>query len=290
MFRILGNVPATIVATSIARSAAAACLAALIGMGTAAADSGWIITVTNKGKAPAVVSILLNGSKVGEKSAGPGYSAMITIPPKAGNYTWRAENGGKECGKSSSAISIVGSRSIDVSCEVAAAAGSGSGSSSSGSGSSGGCSFNDIGKDGCPSKAVLEQRKLREQKEGQLRSAEQDLKTALDTVKSAKSKSAIEAALKQADAARKRIAVFRKELGELQPAEKINYTSTLPKEYQDKNPIDVVYDYVSKTVCRGGKLGWDGSIISCQFGDTPDSGNRPIPPATDISPNNPNAR
>jgi len=46
----------------------------------------------------------------------------------------------------------------------------------------------------------------------------------------------------------------------VQPAEKINYTSTLPKEYQDKNPFDVIYDYVSKTICRSGKVQWDGSI------------------------------
>jgi hypothetical protein len=230
------------------------------------------------------VSLFFNGSKVGEKSASAGSSNMISIPAKAGNYTWRTESGGKECGKSAGAIPISGSRSIEVTCEVAAAPAS---SSSAGSGE---CSLNDIGKDGCPSRIVLEQRKLRTEKEGQLRSAEEDLKRSVDAAKNAKTKADIEKALKQADEARKRIAIFKRELGELQPAEKINYTSVLPKEYQEKNPIDLVYDYVSKTVCRGGKLQWDGSIISCQFGDTPDSGNRPIAPATDISPNNPNAR
>jgi hypothetical protein len=64
----------------------------------------------------------------------------------------------------------------------------------------------------------------------------------------------------------------------------------LPKEYQDKNPFDLIYDYISRTICRSGKVQWDGSILSCQYGNTPDPGDRPIPPATDISPNNPNAR
>lgn len=292
--------------------------------GTAIADNNWTITVTNKSKTPADVTILLNGSKVGDKkSAGAGSSTTISIPPKSGNYTWKAESGGKECGKSASSISISGSRSIDVTCEVdaGAASGSGAGGGSGKSGSSGappanpggqgsgsgsggasgsgsgaaqgsgsGCSLRDVGKDGCPSKVVLEQRKLRDEKERQLRSAEEDLKRYVDAARTAKTKADIENALKQADQARKRIAIFRRELGELQPAEKINYTSVLPKEYEDKNPFDLVYDYVSRTVCRGAKVQWDGSILSCQKGDTPDSGNRPIPPATDISPNNPNAR
>jgi len=280
--------------------------------GTATADNNWTITVNNKSKTSADVTILLNGSKVGDKkSAGANSSTAISIPPKSGSYTWKAESSGKECGKSASPISISGSRSIDVTCEVSAAAGSGSGASSgsgtpqpnpggqgsgsgSGSGSpqgtSGGCSLKDVGKDGCPSKIVLEQRKLRDEKAKQLRSAEEDLKRFVDAAKTAKTKADIESALKQADQARRRIAIFKRELDELLPAEKINYTSVLPKEYQDKNPFDLIYDYVSKTVCRGGKAQWDGSIVSCQKGDTPDAGDRPIPPATDISPNNPNAR
>ena len=252
--------------------------------GTASADNNWTITVNNKSKVTANVTLFFNGSKVGEKSANAGSNATISIPPKSGGYTWRAESGGKECGKSSSALLVTGNRSIDVTCEVAAPAASGS------SAGGGGCSLNDVGKDGCPSRAVLEQRRLRTEKEGQLRSAEDDLKRSVDAAKSAKAKADIEKALRQAEEARRRIAIFKRELGDLQPAERINYTSTLPKEYQDKNPIDLVYDYVSKTVCRGGKLNWDGSIISCQKGDTPDAGDRPIAPATDISPNNPNAR
>ena len=266
--------------------------------GTATADNNWTITVINKSKTPADVTILLNGSKVGDKkSAGANSSTTISIPPKSGNYTWKAESGGKECGKSS--ISISGSRSIDVTCEVDAGAGSASGSGSgapqgsgsgSASGNSGGCSLKDVGKDGCPSRTVLDLRKLHDEKEKQLRAAEEDLKRYVDAAKTAKTKADIEKALKQADDARKRINIFRKELGELQPAEKINYTSNLPKEYQDKNPFDLIYDYISRTICRSGKVQWDGSILSCQKGDTPDAGNRPIPPATDISPNNPNAR
>jgi flagellin-like hook-associated protein FlgL len=281
--------------------------------GTAIADNNWTITVNNKSKTPADVTILLNGSKVGDKkSAGGGGSTTISIPPKPGNYSWKAESGGKECGKNS--ISISGSRSIDVTCEGVADANSGSGSGSasgagsgsakgsspaapqpnpgggsgsgsgSGSAQSGGCSLKDIGKDGCPSKTVQDLRKLRDEKERQLRSAEEDLKRNVDAAKSAKTKADIEKALKQADDARKRIDIFRKELGDLLPAEKINYTSVLPKEYEGKNPFDLIYDYASKTLCRGGKIQWDGTILSCQKGDTPDPGNRPIPPATDISP------
>ena len=268
--------------------------------GTATADNNWTITVNNKSKTSADVTILLNGSKVGDKkSAGANGSTTISIPPKSGNYTWKAESGGKECGKSS--ISISGSRSIDVTCDVGAGAGSASGSGSgapqgsgsgsgSASGNSGGCSLKDVGKDGCPSRTVLDLRKLHDEKEKQLRAAEEDLKRYVDAAKTAKTKADIEKALKQADDARKRINIFRKELGELQPAEKINYTSTLPKEYQDKNPFDLIYDYISRTICRSGKVQWDGSILSCQYGNTPDPGDRPIPPATDISPNNPNAR
>ena len=266
--------------------------------GTATADNNWTITVNNKSKTSADVTILLNGSKVGDKkSAGANSSTTISIPPKSGNYTWKAESGGKECGKSS--ISISGSRSIDVTCEGDAGAGSASGSGSgapqgsgsgSASGNSGGCSLKDVGKDGCPSRTVLDLRKLHDEKEKQLRAAEEDLKRYVDAAKTAKTKADIEKALKQADDARKRINIFRRELGELQPAEKINYTSNLPKEYQDKNPFDLIYDYISRTICRSGKVQWDGSILSCQYGNTPDPGDRPIPPATDISPNNPNAR
>jgi hypothetical protein len=159
-------------------------------------------------------------------------------------------------------------------------------------GDGGGCSLNDIGKDGCPSRVVLEQRKLREDKTSQLRAAEAALKSSVDAARTATTKAAAETALRQADQARTRIATLKRDLGELQqqqPAERINYTSELPKEYQDKNPFDLAYDRISRTVCRGGKVGWDGSILSCQKGDTPDPGDRPIAPATDISPNNPNA-
>jgi hypothetical protein len=276
--------------------------------GTATADNNWTVTVNNRSKTSADVTILFNGSKVGDKkSVSAGSSTTISIPPKSGNYTWKAESSGKECGKSASPILISGSRSIDATCEVSGGAGSGSGAGSSSSGApqpnpggqgsgggsaqgSSGCSLKDVGKDGCPSRTVLDLRKLRDDKEKQLRSAEEDLKRYVDAAKTAKTKADIEKALKQADEARKRINIFRKELGELEPAEKINYTSTLPKEYQDKNPFDVIYDYISRTICRSGKVQWDGSILSCQYGDTPDAGNRPIPPATDISPNNPNAR
>jgi hypothetical protein len=155
-------------------------------------------------------------------------------------------------------------------------------------GSGEGCTINDVGKNGCPSKIVLEQRKLRDEKVNQLRLAEEDFQRNVDSGKTAKTKAEIENALKQADQARKRIDVLKRDLDELQPAEKINYTSRMPKDYQGRNPFDIIYDNVNRTVCRGGKAQWDGSILSCQRGDTPDAGDRPIPPATDISPNNPN--
>jgi hypothetical protein len=186
--------------------------------GTATADNNWTITVNNKSKTSADVTILLNGSKVGDKkSAGANSSTTISIPPKSGNYTWKAESGGKECGKSS--ISISGSRSIDVTCEVGAGAGSASGSGSgapqgsgsgSASGNSGGCSLKDVGKDGCPSRTVLDLRKLHDEKEKQLRAAEEDLKRYVDAAKTAKTKADIEKALKQADDARKRINILER--------------------------------------------------------------------------------
>jgi hypothetical protein len=81
-------------------------------------------------------------------------------------------------------------------------------------------------------------------------------------------------------------------MGDLSPAERISYTSNLPSAYQSKNPFDLVYDKVSKTLCgKDGKAQWDGNIVSCQKGADPPSGrDRPIPPATDIAPNDPNKR
>jgi hypothetical protein len=152
--------------------------------------------------------------------------------------------------------------------------------------SGGECSLKEAGN--CPSRAVLELRKLRDQKITQLHTAEDELKRDLDAAKASKTRGDMEKALKQADQVRKRIDSLKKDVGELLPAEKIDYRSTLPKEYEEKNPFDVVYDSLSKTLCRGGKIQWDGSILSCQSGVTPES-DRPILPATDISPNNPNA-
>src|ERR1700759_14450 len=100
--------------SAVVAGAAAVTLSAQI----AAADSNWTITINNRSKTPADVTILLNGSRVGDKrSVGAGSSATISIPPKSGNYTWKEENSGKECGKSASSISISGSRSIDATCE-----------------------------------------------------------------------------------------------------------------------------------------------------------------------------
>jgi len=233
------------------------------------------VTITNQSEVPVTVKFkdAANGeftTFVKEKSS---QSAGRVKIDKSKQITWEATYNSKQC-----AVGIVAETINVTKCGPQLQ-----------QGSAGGCSLNDVGKDGCPSKAVLEQRRLRTEKEGQLRSAEEDLKRNLDAAKTAKTKADIEKALKQADDARRRVNIFKRELGELQPAEKINYTSTLPKEYQEKNPFDIVYDNISRTLCRGGKAQWDGSIVSCQKGDTPDHGNRPIAPATDISPNNPNA-
>ena len=125
----------------------------------------------------------------------------------------------------------------------------------------------------------------------ELTQAEDDYRHAIDDAKSGTNKADIEKALKRADDLKKRIDVLRRRIGDLSPAERISYTSKLPKEYESKNPFDIIYDVISKKVCRkNGKLQWDGSILSCQYGENPSGGDRPVPPATDISPNNPNAR
>jgi hypothetical protein len=235
------------------------------------------VTINNQSEAPITVKFkdATNGdftTFVKEKSS---QSAGKVKIDKSKPIKWEAMYNSKQC-----AVGIVSDTINITKC----------GPQPQQQGSGDGCSLNDVGKNGCPSKIVLEQRKLRDEKTNQLRSAEEDFKRYVDAAKTAKTKAEIEKALKQADQARTRINIFRRELGELQPAERINYTSVLPKEYEAKNPIDIVYDNVSRTVCRGGKVQWDGSILSCQKGDTPDAGNRPIAPATDISPNNPNAR
>lgn len=125
----------------------------------------------------------------------------------------------------------------------------------------------------------------------ELTQAEDDYSHAIDDAKNGTNKADIEKALKKADGLKKRIDVLRRRIGDLSPAERISFTSKLPKEYKSKNPFDIIYDVISKKVCRkNGKLQWDGSILSCQYGENPSGGDRPIPPATDISPNNPNAR
>jgi hypothetical protein len=125
----------------------------------------------------------------------------------------------------------------------------------------------------------------------ELAQAEDDYSHAIDDAKNGTNKADIEKALKRADDLKKKIDMLRRRIGDLSPAERISYTSKLPKEYESKNPFDLMYDVISKKVCRkNGKLQWDGSILSCQYGENPSGGDRPIPPATDISPNNPNAR
>lgn len=150
-----------------------------------------------------------------------------------------------------------------------------------------GCLGN-YGKNGCPTKPqdIVEE-------ETKLGQAEEALKNAVEAAKNAKNKQDAEKALKQAEEAKKRIGQHKKNLSEKEsvPAERINYTTKLPKVYEERNPFDLVYDGLSGKFCpTGSKLQWDGSILSCQKGEIPSGGERPIPPATDIAPNDPNRR
>jgi len=142
----------------------------------------WTITVNNKSKTPADVTILLNGSKVGDKkSAGANGSTTISIPPKPGNYSWKAESGGKECGKELDLDLRKPKHRRDLRGLTPVQA-SGFGRSAADrqratvparprvaavgvaalQGTAGGARSRDIGKDGCPSRTVQDLRKLRE--------------------------------------------------------------------------------------------------------------------------------
>jgi hypothetical protein len=126
----------------------------------------------------------------------------------------------------------------------------------------------------------------------QLEQLEDEYPNALDAAKNGKTKPEIERALKRAEEIKKRIDELRRRIGDLSPAERIPYTSKLPTPYVSKSPFDLVYDKISVTLCgKNGKAQWDGNIVSCQKGpDAPSGGDRPIPPATDIAPNDPNKR
>jgi hypothetical protein len=128
----------------------------------------------------------------------------------------------------------------------------------------------------------------------QLEQAEKELRAADDEAKNAKTQGEATKALQKAYTAWNTVQSLRKRLGEQQanvpPAQRINYTSKLPPDY-DKKPIDVVYTAISDHVCgKGRKAGWDGNIFSCQKGENPGENDRPIPPATDPDPKDPNRR
>ncbi len=126
----------------------------------------------------------------------------------------------------------------------------------------------------------------------QLANAEDELKAAVDAAKNAKTKPEIEKALKKRGRCQEKDRQPQETNGRAAAGRvRISYTTKLPKEYEEKNPFDLVYDAVSGKLCpKSSKLQWDGSILSCQKGDNPGGGDRPIPPATDIAPNDPNRR
>jgi len=146
------------------------------------------------------------------------------------------------------------------------------------SGQQQGCLAN-YGKNGCPTKPqdIVEE-------ETKLGLAEEALKIAVDAAKNAKNKQDAEKALKQAADAKKRIDQHRKNLGEKEhvPAEKINYTTKLPKEYEGKNPFDLAKNKLNDLCGKDGEVGWDGTFLSCKKGKDSGESDRPVQPATDI--------
>ena len=91
-------------------------IATAIGTGNAAADPTWSVTVKNTGSAPADVSIMAGGSTVGKATVGAKGSATITVPAKLGTFSWKAENGGKECGRHE--VDLIRSKTFEVACNL----------------------------------------------------------------------------------------------------------------------------------------------------------------------------
>jgi hypothetical protein len=100
--------------------AGALAIATAIGTGNAAADPTWSVTVKNTGSAPADVSIMAGGSTVGKATVGAKGSATITVPAKLGTFSWKAENGGKECGRHE--VDLIRSKTFEVACNLPSAA------------------------------------------------------------------------------------------------------------------------------------------------------------------------
>lgn len=102
-------------AMAAATFAGALAVATAIGSGSAtAADPTWSVTVKNTGGASADVTIMAGGSSVGKVTVGAKGSATITIPAKLGNFSWKAENGGKECGRHD--VDLMRSKTFEVAC------------------------------------------------------------------------------------------------------------------------------------------------------------------------------
>jgi hypothetical protein len=94
--------------------AGALAVATAIGTGGAAADPTWSITMKNTSGTSADVSIMVGGNTVGKATVGAGSSATITVPAKLGNFSWKAENSGKECGRHE--VDLIRSKTFEVAC------------------------------------------------------------------------------------------------------------------------------------------------------------------------------
>jgi hypothetical protein len=110
MFNLYRNERAMAAATF----AGALAVATAVGTGGAAADPTWSITMKNTSAISADVSIMVGGNTVGKATVGARGSATITVPAKLGTFSWKAENGGKECGRHE--VDLIRSKTFDVAC------------------------------------------------------------------------------------------------------------------------------------------------------------------------------
>jgi len=110
MFNLYRNERAIAAATF----ATALTVVTVVGAGNAAADPTWSVTVKNTGGASADVSIMAGGSTVGKATVAAKGSATITVPAKLGTFSWKAENGGKECGRHE--VDLIRSKTFEVAC------------------------------------------------------------------------------------------------------------------------------------------------------------------------------
>jgi hypothetical protein len=113
MFNLYRNERAMAAATF----AGALAVATAVGTGGAAADPTWSITMRNTSATSADVSVMVGGNTVGKATVGAKGSATITVPSKLGTFSWKAENGGKECGRHE--VDLIRSKTFDVVCNPA---------------------------------------------------------------------------------------------------------------------------------------------------------------------------